>query len=483
MIFLSAADLPGGGQVWQAGRVETILFRAAESGSGGPPETNVTGVYPPLGIATLAACLREAGHRAGIIDAHALRLSAADVARRIPRHFEGMLLFSTTTLNWQRTLALIRVCRDRAPQAITVVGGPHLDLYPSETASFPEVDYVCIGEGDRAVPLLADALEAKDDPLRIPGLAARRDGEVQFGPEPELTDLDQVPIPAWDLLPWRHYRSLTVIHPFASMVSGRGCPFKCRFCSQRYAGGRFHRMSPGRVVKEWSYLVCDLGAREIIHFDETFTIGEKYLGEVADLVEKERVVIPNSVRARCDTLTPAAAQALARTGTHTVHLGIEAGSDAALARMNKEITVAQVRRATAAVKQAGMMARGYFMLAFPGDTPADYRDTVALARSLRLDLASFTITVLNPGTPIYDDALAAGEIDDYWAAFARGEKVSARPLRPTAGLGDEADLQRLLRRAYLSFYLRAGVLWRLMTNRRFWRWTPTWLRAILVRGH
>jgi len=458
--------------------MQVILLRAIERGGDGPPETNVTGVYPPLGVATLAACLREAKHKTTIVDAQALGLSAHEAAQKVPADFDGLLAFSTTTLNWQRTLALVRACRERAPRATTLVGGPHLDLYPAETASFDEVDLVCIGEGDQSLPALADALDRRRDPLTVPGIALQRDGEVRFGPEPPITDLDALPLPAWDLLPLERYRALTVLHPFGTMVSGRGCPYKCRFCSQRYAGGVYHRMSPERLVKEWRFLVRYLNVREIVHFDETFAMGESFLNEVAERVMRDGVQIPNNVRARCDTLTEPVARALARTGTHTVHLGIEAGSDAALERMNKGITVAQVRRAVAATKAAGMTARGYFMLAFPGDTEEDLRDTVALSRSLGLDLASFTITVLNPGTPIYEDALAAGKIDDYWAAFARNEKTPARLPRPDVPW-NEGELQRRLRRAYRAFYLRPGVLWRLLTNARLWRWLPSWLRVRL----
>ncbi|MHA1568371.1 MAG: B12-binding domain-containing radical SAM protein, partial [Alphaproteobacteria bacterium] len=219
--------------------MQVILLRAIEQGGGGPPETNVTGVYPPLGIATLAACLREKGHPQQIIDSHALNVPALLAAKIVPEDFDGLLAFSTTTLNWHRTLDLIRACRARAYRATVLVGGPHLDLYPVETASFPEVDLVCIGEGDQTLPAIATALEKGNDPLGIPGTAARRNGEVLFGPPPQITNLDQLPLPAWNLLPLEKYRAWTVLHPFGTMVSGRGCPYKCRFCSQRYAGGQF----------------------------------------------------------------------------------------------------------------------------------------------------------------------------------------------------------------------------------------------------
>lgn len=458
--------------------MDVILFFAHSSNREGLPETNITGVYPPLGLATLAACLRESGHRPRLIDAHALGLPAERAAGLAPADFSGLLAFSTTTLNWPNTLRLIRACRRRAPRARLAVGGPHLDLYPRETLAFPEIDFGLIGEGDRTLPALVQALENSGDPLAIPGAVARRDGEVIFGPPPQVVDLDTVPLPAWDLLPVERYRALTVRHPFGTMVSGRGCPYHCAFCSQRYAGAHFHRMSPARLVREWMYLVKEVKVREIIHFDETFAIGEDYLAETAARVAAAGVAIPNSARARCDTLTAPLVRSLARTGTHTIHLGIEAGSDAALARMNKGIDVARVRNAVRLVKDAGLTARGYFMIAYPGDTPADYRDTVNLARSLPLDLASFTITVLNPGTKIYEESLARGEVADFWLAHAKGEAIGAVLPRARQGLGDEPQLRRLLHRAYAAFYLRPIVLWRLAVNRRLWRWIPSWIKAL-----
>ncbi|MDP8223056.1 MAG: radical SAM protein [Candidatus Lernaella stagnicola] len=462
--------------------MDIILLHALAQTGEGPPETNVTGVFPPLGLATLAGCLREAGHTPRVLDAHALRLTARLAAAQVPDDFDGLLVFSTTTLNWRNTLALIRACRRRAPRAVTVVGGPHLDLYPEETASSADVDFAVVGEGDTSLPALAEALANDGDALAIPGVVRSGEDGVEFGPPPQVVDLDQTPLPAWDLMPLGHYRAITVLHPFATMVSGRGCPFHCRFCSQRYAGGSFHRMSPARLTREWLYLVKEIGVREIVHFDETFAMGEDYLAEVAARVTAGGGVIPNNARSRCDTITPPLIQSLARIGTHTLHLGIEAGSDEALARMNKGITVAQVRRAVAMVKDAGLLARGYFMLAYPDDTPADALRTIELARSLPLDAASFTLTVLNPGTAIYEDALARGEIDDYWSAWAKSEPVSPAPPRPRHSLGGESQLRRTLRRAYVSFYLRPAVWWNLATQRRLWRWIPSWLRAVMRRG-
>jgi len=458
--------------------MDALLLMAHSSNREGPPETNITGVYPPLGLATLAACLREKGHPPRVIDAHALGLDAERAAALVPADFSGLLAFSTTTLNWLNTLSLIRACHCRAPRARVVVGGPHLDLYPRETLAFPEIDFGLIGEGDETLPALATALESDGDPLAVPGVIGRRDGEIVYGPPPSVVNLDAVPLPAWDLLPVERYRALTVLHPFGTMVSGRGCPYHCAFCSQRYAGARFHRMSPARLVREWMYLVKEVKVREIIHFDETFAMGEDYLAETAARVTAAGVAVPNSARARCDTLSAGVVRSLARTGTHTLHLGIEAGSDQALARMNKGIDVARVRQAVRLVKEAGLTARGYFMIAYPGDTPADYRETLDLACSLPLDLASFTITVLNPGTKIYEEALARGELTDFWLAYAKGEAAGVSLPRARQDLGDERELRRLLHRAYLGFYRRPGVIRRLVANRRLWRWIPSWLRAL-----
>ena len=266
-------------------RIEIVLSRANEffADRGGPAETNVIGAYPPLGISQIAAVLREKGHDVRLVDGTIEGLSPADHARRIGEDFCGVAGFTTSTLNWRNTYALVKALKKIAPSAVVVVGGPQLDAYPYEVMSFSEVDYGIVGEGEYVLPLIAAALEKGKDPGDIPGVLSRKNGKIRaIAPDPPIEDLGALPFTALDLLPLERYRALTVSAPLATLITSRGCPFRCRFCSQQYAGGKYRARPVAHVLDEIETRLSRFRTREFIFFDETFTIGENRVIEFCE---------------------------------------------------------------------------------------------------------------------------------------------------------------------------------------------------------
>ncbi len=454
-------------------RIATVLSRANEAfkEGGGPVETNVIGAYPPLGIAQLAAALRDEDRDVRLIDGTIEALSPAEHAMRVGADFSGIAGFSTSTLNWRNTYAVIRALKKIAPDAVVVVGGPQLDAYPNEVMSFPEVDFGIVGEGERVLPKLAAALETGKDPSAIPGVLSRKKGVVRTTrPDPPIENLGSLPLTALDLLPLERYRALTVLSPFATLITSRGCPFHCRFCSQQYAGGRYRTRPIPHVLDEIELRLSRFRTREFIFFDETFTIGENRVMELCEGIMEMGVRAGFNIRTRADCITIASARALAAAGCTSVNIGIEAGTQRILERMNKSITLADVRRTVKICHDAGLTTRGYFMLGYVGETANEMEQTIAFACELPLDYASFTITQFNPATPDYEDALAQGDISDYWRDYTLMKNVPDTPPRPKHADYDEDFLQKVLRSAYRKFYLRRGVIARRLADRRLRQW-------------
>ncbi|RLE18233.1 MAG: hypothetical protein DRJ65_21680, partial [Acidobacteria bacterium] len=236
-----------------AERPRSVLIRVNE-GLGIHPflrETNVSGVYPALGIAYLAGAVRAAGFPVSVIDAHALNLDLEELARQVGQLQPDVIGLTSTTFNWPVVAAVARHLRAAMPDATLIVGGPHLSLYPKESMEERAFDVAVIGEGDLVLPELLNRVAEGGDIDGLPGTIVRRGDDLVQGPaRPPIVDLDGLALPAIELLPMDCYRSLTLPRPFVSMVTSRGCPYRCRFCSQAYVGGAHREHGVERVLEE-----------------------------------------------------------------------------------------------------------------------------------------------------------------------------------------------------------------------------------------
>ena len=229
-------------------------------------ESNITGIYPPLGVAYLASYLRNNGLEVNIIDAQALNLSPQQVTESIPLGSE-IVGFTSTTLIWPNTLKTMKVVRERFPDKFIVVGGPQITAFPKDSLRHGFIDLGIYGEGEETMLKVAQAYSKGANIQDIPGTVVRKKGRILVNkPRPLRKDLDRLPFPAVDLLPYHLYRALTVRAPFYSMIASRGCPYRCAFCSQIYFGNRLRLRSAENVAREMEYYVKKKGAKELVMF-------------------------------------------------------------------------------------------------------------------------------------------------------------------------------------------------------------------------
>ena len=469
-------------------RVRLALVRVNERAGVHPflRETNVSGIYAPLGVAYLAAAARRAGHGASIVDAHALDLDHVELLRVLQHVDPDVVGLTSTTFNWPVVAQVARRIRQAHPGLPIWVGGPQLSLYPDECMAEAAVDVAVVGEGDETIVDLLDRLAAEEDLAGVAGTIVRKEGALIRGPDraPE-SDLDGLPLPALDLLPLDRYRSLDLPTPFVSMVTSRGCPFRCRYCSQVYVGGSYRSHGPERVVTEMVRAVRDLHAREVVFFDETFTLHSDWVQAVCEGILEANLDVPWNVRTRVDRLDSETLLAMREAGCCSIHVGIETGSARVQRLMNKNLDLAGIGDALTTARHLGIETRGYFMLGYPGETRDEIEQTVRLSLDLPLDWASFTITSPLPGTGIYEAALEDGGFEvDYWREYTLG-RVAEPPGYFTRGDLSAADLDRLLSDAYRRFYLRPSLLRGKAGTARLWQALPSIGRTLWetrVRG-
>jgi anaerobic magnesium-protoporphyrin IX monomethyl ester cyclase len=443
----------------------------------------------PLGLGYLAAVLERAGHQVQIYDAVVENEPLGDALDR--DKFELVGISSTTPLINEAWEAARQA---KAHGAITILGGPHPTLLPDESMQRPEVDLVVRGEGEDAIVEIASNLQSLTANLlspqcferavwsRIAGLSFRDEhGEIVHNPpRPLREDLDSIPFPAHHLFKIERYANLQPLtdglNPKArayTIVTSRGCPYNCIYCSKAITGRIWRPRSPENVVAEWRWLVRDLQATEIGVTDDTMTLDLERAKTICRMLIAEGLnTVPwitihgINVRNTDEELLRLMKQA----GCKRVGFGVESGNQCVLDSIKKQQTVDEVRRAFANAKKVGLETMGFFIFGLPTDTEETMEDTIRLALELDPELANFMIAAPYPGTEMYDIILQEGHLFSHdWRDFAiHDEKARFEMGDLTAEL-----VERKWREAYRRFYLRPSRLWRRITSPDTWRRLPT----------
>lgn len=428
-------------------------------------------LYPSLGLLYLASTLKSAGYPVEILEANALNLSKDEYLRRLRESKADIVGFSATTVGWPAVVQGARLAREALPESLIVVGGPHLSLYPEECLSFDIFDIGVYGDGEETLLEIARCVEEGRAPENIRGTIMRRDGKVVVNEaRPWLENLDAVPYPAVELIPLDRYNCITVEKPFLTLVSSRGCPYKCGFCSQVFCGDSVRLRSPENVVGEIELYVKTHGVREVIMFDETFTVKKERVMEICRLIRQRNLRFRFNVRTRVDTIDEEMMRALKEAGCYGLHMGVESGSPRILKIMRKGITLEKVRESFALARRLGFITRGYFMLGYLDEDRETFKDTVRIARELNLDFASFSLTTPLPATHLFEEAVKRGLIGaDYWREYTlAAEPVKEFPHLPSPHW-DEETLRKMMLQAYTGFYLRPGYVLGRLGAVRSWR--------------
>ena len=412
---------------------------------------------PPEGLCYLAACLREVDLDVSIIDATALNLPARETVRRTLAFEPRLVGLTATTVSVGSAAGIAGMIKTESPNCTTVIGGPHVTLMPEETLlRFPCFDIAVIGEGERTFTELVCTLDnGRWDLEGIRGLAFRRNGKIiQTEQRPFIEDLDSLPLPAWDLLGnlRSNYRqSVARSHTKHSIgiVTSRGCPGKCRFCARAVFGNRLRAFSADRVLELFSILEKDHNMDGVVINDDNFVVFKKRLRRICGELSKRRKKFLWSCFARVDHVDRETLGTMYAGGCRSISFGIESGNQAILDAMGKGISLGQIERAVFEARRAGLFTTGYFILGYPGETPATIEDTIAFAGALPLDNVLYSYATPYPGTEFYDMVAGSREIE--WNRFNQWQ-VTYVPEGMT-----EQDLRKYVAKGTASFYMRPSI--------------------------
>ncbi len=448
----------------------------------------------PLGLGYLAAVLRENGHDVAIFDAAVETEPFTEFLDRT--NFDMVGVTATTPLIYE---AWIMAQEAKKRGKWTILGGAHLTIMPMESMEKDFVDFVAVGEAeDTLLELVTDLEQTGGENLhQIAGLVWQNEYDKAIMNRPRVLDraIDRYPHPAHDLFKIDEYTNLQPItdgldpnaRSFIIMTS-RGCPYKCNFCSKPVTGDTWRMRSVDNVLSEWRWLVREMRATEIGVTDDIWNMDLTRAKELCRrLVEEGLNTVPwvtvHGMKVNHTDLE--LFQLMKAAGCKRVGFGVESGDEYILKKViRKSQTLDMVREAFKNAKAAGLQTMGFFIFGMPEETAETMDKTINFALELDPELANFMIAAPFPGTPMYELLEKHGNVfSDDWHDFA----IHDQKARFQIGDLDPKLVEEKWHEAYRRFYLRPSRLMQRLLSKDTWLNAPARLadarRAFLPSSH
>ncbi len=418
-------------------------------------------ILPPLGLAYIASVLKQNGISVKIIDINALGVPGKRLKEILVMMNPSIVGITCNTFTFRAAMDTARIVKDSLPGVFLVMGGPHITVLGEETLRYhKEIDCGIVSEGEAPMLEVAREYLSGGNWCATDNIIYRKNGCVITNRRNDRpAEVNSIPMPARELLPENSYREFFSHGKTTSLVTSRGCAFACAFCAKWLKSGLRLR-SPENIILELEKLVNGCGYRNIIFYDDTFTVSEDRIRKLCRLIIGRRLKFRWSCFTRADRINPDLLLDMRKAGCRRVSLGIESASQRVLDNLKKGISMEDAARAVRLIREAGIQSVAYFMYGSPGDTPGTMKQTFRFSRELQPDYAYYSITILHPGTELYDYAEERGYISrDYWRQYV--ERNGSFPGRPPylieRGVTPEF-LERFQRNSYLFFYMRPGYI-------------------------
>ena len=422
---------------------------------------------PPIGMAYIAAALREAGHEVTVVDGpgsaprnffqfkgvRVRGLTKEDIVKRIPKNSEVIALGCMFTSNWVYVREIVKDIRDRFPKAKLIMGGEHVTGFPELSLQQAPLDAVVLGEGEEIVVQLLGHFK-KGAPLEeMTGVAFRSsDGNIQVQPRyRRIKDIDSISWPAWDLFDIQKYNEVNQPHGasqgrFMPMLATRGCPFQCTFCT-----------SPNMWTTEWIARDYKSVVDEMQHYQKLYGTSDFQFEDLTAIVRKDWIVdfcdevvqrgmkvtfqMPSGTRS--ESIDAEVAQKLKAAGCHEFAFAPESGDPRILKAIKKKVKLPAMYEAARNAMDAGINVGCFFIIGFPEDTYMSVLRTYAAM--VKCALKGFTNVNLNayspqPNTESFQELQANGVItelhDEYLMSLFTFQDFGAKKTSYNPKFGD-----------------------------------------------
>ena len=381
------------------------------------------GAWPPLGVLYLAAVLKEKGVEVSVLDQAAKGLTIRETVSWIRTENPDVLGFSTFATSG-RTAALISNEVKKENPNVTIVFGNYYATFNPERIlrKYPSVDIIVRGEGEQTVVDLASCFENRGRLKDVLGISFRDGNNVaSTGDRPLIQDLDCLPFPDRSLIDETYHSVIAGANvaprKFTSLVSSRGCVYRCRFCCcTQFARNRWRPRSVKNTLEELCFLASE-GYEQFVFVDDSFTVNPKNVIKLCREMRKEKLDVEWICEGRVDNASYQMFWETAKAGCRILYFGIESANQRILDYYNKRITPEQSKTAVRTARRAGAdVIVGSFIVGAPDETRKEIQNTIEFASRIPIDLPQFNILGVFPGTDIWNELEAKGFLKggDYW---------------------------------------------------------------------
>jgi len=415
----------------------------------------------PIFLAYSASQLICAGHAVSYIDSVIQDYDMNQTLLEARRAGPDAIFMETTTPSIEADYANLTQLK-QATRAKVIVGGPHATYFHrSVLEECPSIDVVIRHEFDTKIARVVSNL---DDLEAVSGITYRNGSGICDNGDGELEqDLDKIPFPNRDIVPWEWYLEAWYSRQhFMNMMTSRGCPYHCAFClwPQSMYGHRQRFRSVDNVISEIRHLANRYGLRELNIDDGTFTTNKARVIEFCQKLRDVRAGLIWTCNGRVDNLDDEMLSEMKKSGCKMIRLGVESGSQEVLDSIRKGLTIKQIEDGVRLVKKHGIQALGGFMFGFPYDNKESVEQTIQLAKRLSPDQVQFSISMCYPGTSLYDYAKKNNLL---LVKSFREFDMTYGPVVKTIDMERE-DLKNILARAYREFYFRPRFVLQTLLN-------------------
>jgi len=419
-------------------------------------------ILPPIGLGYLISYAKEKLNNVEfkILDCLKENYTHDDFKNYIIKEKPDLIGMTAFTMEINSALKCAEITKEINSEIITIIGGPHTSNVPEEVLSNKNVDFVMKGESEISFYELIKELQNKKNFENIPNLGYKKNEKIIINNSEMPQDLDSLPFPDYDLMKFKHYPKMYFMKnfPSAPIITSRGCPFSCTFCSAgKLSGKKFRSRTPENIIKEIKYLKENYNIKEFQIWDDNFTLNRERAMKFCDLLLKEKINLewwcPNGLR--IETLDEELLKKMRQTGLYAMAFGIESGSEKIQKDMKKNLNLNKTKEIVNIAKKLGIRTQGFFIIGYPTETKEDILKTIKIAKELPLSRASFSLFQPLVGSEIYDILKNEGRLENININECEYSKTSILP----QDLKDAKELKNLQKKAILSFYLRPKTLY------------------------
>ena len=427
-----------------------------------PPKTNskykfLGVVAPSLGIGYMASVLEQNNIDVDVIDASALELNYDEIGEEILKRNPDIVSISALTPTIGVALDSADKIKQVKPDTIVVMGGYHPTFEYESVLEEKSVDIVIRGEGEYTFLELVQTLENNGDLKNVNGLAFHdeHDHSMVLTPDrPIIQNLDELPFPAFHLFPMEKYKILNISTNVATIITTRGCPMQCSFCSSAALhGNKLRRRSYQNVCDEIELRLTEENIDTIAFMDDTFTLNKRFVKDLCMEIKRRNLKFWWGCTSRVDTLDEELLEMMKEAGCITIFMGVESADQHTLEKLNKNITLDKTQRAFDLCRKVGIRSIASCVIGMPEDTRESIKRTIKFVKKLNPNYALYSLATPYPGTRFYNETFKKDLITvKDWTKYTLIDPV----LETTECSIDE--LRSIQKKAFLGFYLRPGYL-------------------------